>query len=227
MDHAEQNLAQILPGRPLTPEEVRDLLPATLDALAYLHGKNLVQGGLKPPNFLAVGDQLKLASDTIRPAGARTANTAKPSLYDPPGSQERQDVHRGRHLGTRHHAGRGSHADCAGVVPRTPRKRLPARPSCAGIRGYRPTMLEPRPRPASGDCRTRSTIPTEPPATPEDAAPPATNEPWVRSRYPRTFRPRRSGFSSPRSWWASSRCARFGRWCIGLIRRLRSSCLFQ
>jgi serine/threonine protein kinase len=84
MDQAEQNLAQILPGRPLTPDEVRDLLPATLDALAYLHGKNLVQGGLKPPNFLVVGDQLKLASDTIRPAGERTASTAKPSLYDPP-----------------------------------------------------------------------------------------------------------------------------------------------
>jgi TonB family protein len=84
MDHAEQNLAQILPGRALTPGEVRDLLPATLDALAYLHGKNLVQGGLKPPNFLVVDDQLKLASDTIRPVDARTASTAKPSVYDPP-----------------------------------------------------------------------------------------------------------------------------------------------
>jgi TonB family protein len=84
MDLAEQNLAQILPGRSLTPGEVRDLLPATLDALAYLHGRNLVQGGLKPPNFLVIDDQLKLASDTIRPAGERTASTAKPSLYDPP-----------------------------------------------------------------------------------------------------------------------------------------------
>src|SRR5271167_4748040 len=83
-DLAEQNLAQILPGRPLTPEEVRDLLPATLDTLAYLHGQNLVQGGLKPTNFLVVDDQLKLASDTIRPTGERTASTAKPSLYDPP-----------------------------------------------------------------------------------------------------------------------------------------------
>jgi TonB family protein len=84
MEHAEQNLAQILRGRPLTPEEVRDLLPATLDALAYLHSQNLVHGGLKPPNFLAVDDQLKLASDTIRPAGERGASIAKPSLYDPP-----------------------------------------------------------------------------------------------------------------------------------------------
>jgi serine/threonine protein kinase len=84
MDHAEQNLAQILPGRALTSDEVRDMLPPTLDALAYLHGKNLVQGGLKPPNFLVVNDHLKLSSDTIRPAGERPATTAKPSLYDPP-----------------------------------------------------------------------------------------------------------------------------------------------
>ncbi len=84
MDLAEQNLAQILPGRPLTPDEVRDLLPPTLDALAYLHGKNFVQGRLKPPNFLVVDDQLKLASDTIRPAGEPAASIAKPSLYDPP-----------------------------------------------------------------------------------------------------------------------------------------------
>jgi serine/threonine protein kinase len=84
MDLAEQNLAQILPGRPLTPDEVRELLPATLDALAYLHGQNLVQSGLKPTNFLVVDDQLKLASDTIRPVGERAASTAKPSVYAPP-----------------------------------------------------------------------------------------------------------------------------------------------
>jgi TonB family protein len=84
MEHAEQTLAEILPGRPLTPDEVRDLLPATLAVLAYLHGKNLVQGSLKPPNFLVVDDQLKLACDAIRPAGERTASTAKSSLYYPP-----------------------------------------------------------------------------------------------------------------------------------------------
>jgi serine/threonine protein kinase len=83
-DHAEQNLAQILPARPLTADEVQDLLPPTLDALAYLRDQNLVHGGLKPPNFLVVDDQLKLASDTIRPAGGRTASTVRLALYDPP-----------------------------------------------------------------------------------------------------------------------------------------------
>ena len=90
MDYAEQNLAQILPGRALVPNEVRDLLSPTLDALAYLHGKNLVQAGLKPPNFLVVHDQLKLASDTIRPAGERTATAAQPSLYDAPEARDRR-----------------------------------------------------------------------------------------------------------------------------------------
>ena len=87
MDYAEQNLAQILPSRALTPEEVRDILPPSLDALAYLHGKNLVQGSLKPTNFLVVNDQLKLASDTIRPAGEGPAIVAKLSLYEPPESK--------------------------------------------------------------------------------------------------------------------------------------------
>jgi TonB family protein len=84
MEYAEQTLAQILPQRALTPDEVREMLIPTLDALAFLHGKNLVQGQLKPPNVLVVNDQLKLASDTIRPAGKSTAKNARFSLYDPP-----------------------------------------------------------------------------------------------------------------------------------------------
>ncbi len=67
-EYAEQNLAQILPHRALTVDEVREMLAPALDALAFLHGQNLVHGQLKPANFLVVDDQLKLASDTIRPA---------------------------------------------------------------------------------------------------------------------------------------------------------------
>ena len=67
-EYAEQNLAQILPHRALTIEEVREMLIPALDALAFLHGQNLVHGQLKPPNFLVVNDQLKLSSDTIRAA---------------------------------------------------------------------------------------------------------------------------------------------------------------
>jgi TonB family protein len=84
MEYAEQTLSQILPQRALTPDEVREMLLPTLSALAFLHSKNLVHGRLKPSNILAVNDQLKLASDTVRPAGESTANIAKCSVYDPP-----------------------------------------------------------------------------------------------------------------------------------------------
>src|SRR6202035_4553298 len=69
MEYAEQTLAQVLPNRALTSDEMREMLLPTLDALAFLHRQNLVQGQLKPANFLVVNDQLKLASDTIRAAG--------------------------------------------------------------------------------------------------------------------------------------------------------------
>ncbi len=78
MEYAEQSLAQILPRRALTLDEVRELLPPTLDALAFLHGKNLVHCRLKPPNFLVVNDQLKLSSDSVRPADA-TDSTITPA----------------------------------------------------------------------------------------------------------------------------------------------------
>jgi len=84
MEYAEQTLAQILPHRALTPDEAREMLLPTLDALAFLHRNNLVHGQLKPPNFLVINDQLKLASDTSRRAGDCTTSIAQTSLYDPP-----------------------------------------------------------------------------------------------------------------------------------------------
>jgi TonB family protein len=84
MEYAEQTLAQVLPQRALTADEAREMLLPTLDALAFLHRKNLVQGQLKPANLLVVNDQLKLASDNVRAAGEPTSSIAKPSLYDAP-----------------------------------------------------------------------------------------------------------------------------------------------
>jgi TonB family protein len=87
MEHAEQTLAQILPKRALTPDELKEMLPPTLGVLSYLHQKNLIHGRLKPPNILVVNDQLKLASDTIRHAGQSTASMAE-SVYDPPEAKD-------------------------------------------------------------------------------------------------------------------------------------------
>ena len=59
MEFAEQTLAQVLGQRALTADEVREMLPPTLEALSFLHRKGLVQGQLKPANILVVNDQLK------------------------------------------------------------------------------------------------------------------------------------------------------------------------
>ena len=84
MEYAEQTLAQILAKRALTADEARELLPPALDALACLHRNHLVHGQLKPSNFLAVGDQLKLSCDSIRPIGRAESGIVRTSLYDPP-----------------------------------------------------------------------------------------------------------------------------------------------
>ena len=83
MEYAEQTLAELLPRRALSPDEARDLLTPTLDALAFLHRKGLVHGHLKPSNFLVVDDQLKLASDTINCVGKPTTGAVSNALQDP------------------------------------------------------------------------------------------------------------------------------------------------
>ncbi len=86
MEYAEESLSQILPYRALGADEVRELLVPTLDALAFLHRENWVQGQLKPSNFLVVNDQLKLATDTIRPVAVSRVGLEHPSIYEPPES---------------------------------------------------------------------------------------------------------------------------------------------
>jgi TonB family protein len=88
MEYAEESLSQILPYRALGPDEVQELLVPTLDALAFLHRENWIQGQLKPSNFLVVNDKLKLAIDTIRPVGVSQMAPRRPSIYDPPESDD-------------------------------------------------------------------------------------------------------------------------------------------
>jgi TonB family protein len=88
MDYAEQNLGQLLQHRALSENEVREMLPLTLEALGFLHSRNLVQGQLKPSNILVIDNQLKLASDTIRPAGEATASIGTLSVYNPPEARD-------------------------------------------------------------------------------------------------------------------------------------------
>ncbi|MFZ1916835.1 MAG: TonB family protein [Terriglobales bacterium] len=66
---AEENLGQIVPERPLTADEARSTLGPVVAALEYLHGKGLVHGRIRPANILAIGDQVKISSDSLREAG--------------------------------------------------------------------------------------------------------------------------------------------------------------
>ena len=83
-DYAEESLEEILPHRPLTSEEVRAMLLPILDALAFLHANQLIQGQLKPSNVLVIDDQVKLASDTIQAIGAAVPGIVRSSVYDAP-----------------------------------------------------------------------------------------------------------------------------------------------
>ena len=87
MEYADQTLAQLLLHRALTDEEAQEMLVPILDALAFLHERNLMQGQLKPANILVVGEQLKLASDTIRRVTEGMASANAPTIYDSPNAQ--------------------------------------------------------------------------------------------------------------------------------------------
>ena len=81
MEYPEENLAQVLPQRPLTAQETREMLQPVLEGLAYLHGRNLVHGQLKPENIMVIGNRLKISSGHVSLPGEFAP---VPSLYDPP-----------------------------------------------------------------------------------------------------------------------------------------------
>jgi TonB family protein len=85
MEYAAENLSQILPQRPLSPEETRDVFVPVLDALACVHRQGFVLGHLKPANVMAVGDKIKLSTDGLLRA-SETLRVLKPGVYDPPES---------------------------------------------------------------------------------------------------------------------------------------------
>ena len=83
MEFAEENLSQILPERPLTPTETREMLEPLIGALAYVHKEGMVHGHLKPSNIMVVNDQLQLSCDGVQTAGS----DVKPpilTVYDAP-----------------------------------------------------------------------------------------------------------------------------------------------
>jgi len=83
-EYADENLAQILPQRPLTQEELRDALKPVLDTLAYLHSRNFIYTRIKPANILVAGDQIKLSTDGVLQLDDSPKRPQFPSAYDAP-----------------------------------------------------------------------------------------------------------------------------------------------
>lgn len=83
-EYAEEDLSQIVPQRALTDGETRQVLDAVLKGLAYIHGKRLVHGRVKPSNILAAGDVVKISSDSVRGAGEAERQQGEKNVYDAP-----------------------------------------------------------------------------------------------------------------------------------------------
>jgi TonB family protein len=86
MERTEEDLAQVVPGRPLTPDETRDMLTSVLETLAYLHAEGFVHGGLTPANIMASGDRIKISSDGLLRIGEPSDDLSARCCTSPPES---------------------------------------------------------------------------------------------------------------------------------------------
>lgn len=84
MEQAEENLSQVIPGRPLDPAEVREILDAVIGTLTYLHAEGFVHGCLTPANIVAVGDRIKISSDALLRTGESSGDLCEPNPNGPP-----------------------------------------------------------------------------------------------------------------------------------------------
>jgi TonB family protein len=83
-DLASEVLSEIIPERPLTTDETREMLGPVLDALGYLHQSGYVHGHLKPSNILVVDNEIKLSSDSILPIGQVASKPDERDIYRAP-----------------------------------------------------------------------------------------------------------------------------------------------
>jgi len=65
VEQADENLAEILRGRPLTTDESREMLLQVAGALDYLHTRGMAHSDLKASNILAIGDTIKVSSESV------------------------------------------------------------------------------------------------------------------------------------------------------------------
>lgn len=87
-EYGEEDLSQIIPTRALTAPETLQILQAVIPALSYLHGQGLVHGSVKPSNIFAVGETVKISSDSARRPGKGTVPQATRNSYDAPEAEQ-------------------------------------------------------------------------------------------------------------------------------------------
>jgi eukaryotic-like serine/threonine-protein kinase len=61
----DDSLAGVVDRGPLSAAETRDVLAAALDGLRYIHSQGMVHGAIDPSHVVAVGNQIKLSTDTL------------------------------------------------------------------------------------------------------------------------------------------------------------------
>ncbi len=83
MEYADENLGQVLADRALTAEEARATMPSVLESLDFAHGRGFIHNRIKPTNILAIGDRVKLSSDSLLRQGEQVDSSVA-SVYDPP-----------------------------------------------------------------------------------------------------------------------------------------------
>lgn len=76
-EYADEVLSELLPSRPLTIDEAREMLGPVVNALEFLHAQGYAHGRLKPSNLLVVNDQLKLSGDCIALAAGNAVELAE------------------------------------------------------------------------------------------------------------------------------------------------------
>ena len=84
MEYAEEDLGRGLHEHALGEKEAREMLGPLLDALNYIHSKGLAHSHIKPSNIMAIGNQLKLSSDTALPLGEPRPTYRPLDAYDAP-----------------------------------------------------------------------------------------------------------------------------------------------
>jgi len=87
MEPSDEDLSQVIPTRPLTETEARELLLAVVEILEYVHAQGFVHGRLTPANLMAAGDRIKISSDGLMRAGESCDALWAPNANDPPESR--------------------------------------------------------------------------------------------------------------------------------------------